>query len=153
MKEVRLGQMSKENDRTVSALAREGGLARARSMTPEARQESARKAVKARWAKYRRENGLDSDGLELSEIQLARYRLIQKPLKSHRPGAGCSCGACVDFLMERVRRRYLTVLEKIRTNQILDTGEQSFLSSIKESLADAGADQSRRKERESKRNA
>jgi hypothetical protein len=35
-----------------------GGKTRAQNMTPEARKASADKAIRARWAKYRRDNGL-----------------------------------------------------------------------------------------------
>ena len=43
--------MKKDKDPNAVALGRKGGKARLRTMTPEQRQEIARKAVTARWAK------------------------------------------------------------------------------------------------------
>jgi hypothetical protein len=45
---------SKEKDPNAVALGRKGGKARLQKMTPQQRQEIARKAVMARWAKARR---------------------------------------------------------------------------------------------------
>lgn len=44
--------MATENDPAVNAMAREGGLARARALTPAERSEAARKAANARWDRY-----------------------------------------------------------------------------------------------------
>lgn len=53
--------VSKRKNPAAVALGRKGGLkgghARAASMTPEERSESARKAVQARWDKAKRESG------------------------------------------------------------------------------------------------
>lgn len=43
-----------KKDQNAVALGRKGGTARAAKMSPEARRESARKAVLARWAKYKK---------------------------------------------------------------------------------------------------
>jgi hypothetical protein len=45
----------KEKDPHAVALGRKGGKARIQKMTPEQRREIARKAVLARWAKYKKE--------------------------------------------------------------------------------------------------
>jgi len=45
-----------------SAFARAGGKARARKLTPEQRQEIARKAIQARWAKAKREESSQNSG-------------------------------------------------------------------------------------------
>lgn len=42
---------------THAEMSSRGGLARAKSMTKKQRQEAARKAVQARWDKYRKEKG------------------------------------------------------------------------------------------------
>jgi hypothetical protein len=46
-----VGKMAKEKKLTLSEFARIGGKARAKKLTAEQRQESARKAAQARWAK------------------------------------------------------------------------------------------------------
>lgn len=112
--------MARDNDEIVSALAREGGYARARKLTPEERKESARKAAKTRWAKYRRDQGLAA----VDEIEITHYRLTPK---SHPPIAECPCDSCVDFVMARTRQRYLAVLDKIRRMEALTEEEQGFL--------------------------
>jgi len=45
--------MSDPEESYASQFARKGGLARAKKLTPEERSESARRAVKVRWAKQR----------------------------------------------------------------------------------------------------
>ena len=50
------GAMAKKKETYASEFARKGGYARARKLTPEQRSESARRAVKARWAKTKKKN-------------------------------------------------------------------------------------------------
>jgi hypothetical protein len=47
--------MKKEKDPNAVALGRKGGKARLQKMTPEQRSDIARKAVKARWAKAKKQ--------------------------------------------------------------------------------------------------
>ena len=48
---------SKKNLKIAAKGGRRGGPARAAALSPERRKEIARKAIKARWDKYRKENG------------------------------------------------------------------------------------------------
>jgi hypothetical protein len=54
---------------TISEMARLGGKARAKNMTPEQRKESARKAVNARWDKERK---------ELRDIQRSTRKVVKQ---------------------------------------------------------------------------
>jgi hypothetical protein len=74
----------------VATIGRKGGKARAKSMTPEERSESARKAVTARWAKARKEKkegkgkDLDANGQVLLSVGIPTLAVLVGILINNR---------------------------------------------------------------------
>jgi hypothetical protein len=133
---------TKKKDPAVNALAREGGLARARTLTPEERREIAKKAAQTRWERYRdaqSESGIsvasvshmlaveNDDSIEyISNVEIDAYAEIRKKVRNHTISPTCPCDECVDSVIEQIRGRYLKVLAKIDRGEKLDKDEGSF---------------------------
>jgi hypothetical protein len=125
--------MVSANDPAVNALAREGGLARARALTPEERREAARKAANARWDRHKADgkqevsaslvSHIDKEDTYFSHVEIDAYREIWAKVQNHKISATCPCDRCIDSVMTEMRRRYLGVLTKIDTGEKLDKGE------------------------------
>jgi hypothetical protein len=129
----------KKKDPAVNALAREGGLARARTLTPEQRKQIAQKAANARWARDREvhdgvsmthfnlvsklERRNDSSVQIVSDVEMSAYDQIWKRVQSHTINSTCPCDECVDAVVASVRDRYLTVLAKIDREEKLEKEE------------------------------
>ncbi|HEV2323844.1 MAG TPA: hypothetical protein VGS10_07820 [Terracidiphilus sp.] len=75
--------MSPKNPAAVS-LGRKGGEARAKSLTAEQRSEAARKAVKARWAKFDKTMGRIEKGLVRTNAQLDALVKKQKARRAKK---------------------------------------------------------------------
>jgi hypothetical protein len=127
--------MPEKKDSMVHALARQGGIARARILTPEERRESAKKAANARWERYREERGTviaecAADGVRVqivdgsfNNVEMEAFKDVMERVHSHRVSATCSCDDCVDAVVAQIRKRYLTVLAKIDAAEPLDKDE------------------------------
>jgi hypothetical protein len=125
--------MTTKKNTEVNALAREGGLARARTLTPEERREIAKKAAQARWAK--REDFTvvshmavaERDEVEvITNVELNAYSEVMKKVRDHRVSVTCPCDECVDSVIEGTRNRYLDLLAKIDRGEKLDKEENIF---------------------------
>lgn len=133
--------MPKDYDLLVSALAREGGIARARALTPEQRRDSARKAANTRWARYRDENGMQvamqsrSEREELThvrsgDIELDAIEQISFRVQNHTTTPQCPCDRCVDAVIEKARGKYLKLLAMIDEGEKLNKAESAFFQML-----------------------
>jgi hypothetical protein len=84
--------MPEKKGSMVHALARQGGIARARTHTPEERRASAKKAANARWGRYREERGTVvaecvADGVGVVEMEAFKDVMegFTAPRKSDMP--------------------------------------------------------------------
>ena len=125
--------MPKKNP-AVHALAQEGGLARARALTPEQRREIAKKAAQARWGSpdkagnitYSHMMAADGDGATRAvqhQVEIDAFEEIWKKVRSHTISATCPCDECVDSVMAEIRTQYVKVLAKIDKGEKLDKRE------------------------------
>jgi hypothetical protein len=138
--------MGTEDDPEVSALARKGGLARARALTPEARREIAKKAANARWDIEFRDAGGRTVGIEckrggpeaafLSRVEEDVYEEIWKKALSHSIHENCSCDECLETVLTNLRNKYLNVLAKIDNRERLDLEEGALFKLLTGSKAD-----------------
>ena len=127
--------MVKKKDSAINALAREGGLARARTLTPEERREIAKKAAEARWDRYykgkertssivRHLEIVNDDSPKLTNrVESDAYEEIWRKVQSHTISAACPCDECVDAVLAEVRKRYLMTLAKIDGGEKLEKEE------------------------------
>ena len=128
--------MPEENDPAVNALARQGGIARARTLTPEERRESAKKAANVRWERYRMEQGAIVSHLAIrhttdemvddsfNNVEMLALKEVMERVHDHRVSGTCPCNDCVDAVVAQFRQRYLTILSKIDTAEPLDKDER-----------------------------
>ena len=135
--------MANKKNPAVNALAREGGLARARTLTPEERREIAKKAATARWDRYYEgkfaeggsvtfylrsalEEAKDGSSVFESQVEIDAYEQVWRKVQSHTISATCPCDECVDAVLAEVRKRYLTMLAKIDRGEKLEKDESAF---------------------------
>ena len=127
---------NKKKDSAVNAFARKGGLARARTLTPEQRKQIAEKAANARWARDREvlegvsmthfrlvsklEPRNDSFPPVVRDVEMSAYDEIWKKVQSHTVNSACPCDECVDAVVAKARDRYRTVLAKIDREEKLE---------------------------------
>jgi hypothetical protein len=125
--------MGEEQDRDVKALARAGGIARARALTPEERRASAQKAARARWESRSIEGvtmshfSLQADegvtDFSLNRVEVETLEMIAEKAATHIVSPNCPCDTCVDSVMQEMRTRYTAVLQKIDADARLDKEE------------------------------
>jgi hypothetical protein len=125
--------MATKKDPAVNAMARLGGVTRARNLTPEERSEIARNAVNARWDRYHGEGmrsitshlsrGSRDEAITIRAVEEDAYQEIWRKVQNHEISATCPCDECVDSVMENIRSRYLEALAKIDKGEKLDKGE------------------------------
>jgi hypothetical protein len=125
--------MTEKEFDAVNVLAREGGLARARTLTPEQRSKIAQNAAHARWARdARSEVMLVSHMLaspsadEVRQTELDAFGAIWSRVQNHTTASTCPCDECVASVIAAVRNRYLAILGKIDRNERLDKDEKEL---------------------------
>ncbi len=118
--------MPEKKDSSVHALARQGGIARARTLTPEERRESAKKAANARWDRYREQRDTINVPIiddSFNSVEMDAFKDVMKRVQSHAVNATCPCDDCVDTVVADVRKRYLAILTKIDAAEPLEKDE------------------------------
>lgn len=139
--------MTNPKPNQVNALAREGGIARARALTPEQRSEIARQAAHARWDRIRSSNGdivrtitnylVDNDDSRiLRRTESDAFAEIWQKVQDHTKSAACPCDDCVNVVIGEARNRYVSILAKIDNDEKLDKEEAVFFRLLTGSKAD-----------------
>jgi hypothetical protein len=127
---------TKENENaSVNALAREGGLARARTLTPEQRSEIARKAAISRWDR-RTDRELtrsvvsylktDHEGAFIKQTEIDALDEVSESIRKHQISTNCPCDECIDSVIDNIRDQYMAALAKIDAGQKLDKDEDAL---------------------------
>lgn len=139
--------MPGEKDSIVNALARQGGFARARTLTPEERRESAKKAANARWERYREETGgfhtltaycepSDVADRIIRQVDMDAFNEVMGRVQQHSVSAACPCDDCVDAVVGELRQRYLAILAKIDAAEPLGKDERLLFKILTGERAD-----------------
>jgi len=131
--------MTTDKSNRVNALAREGGLARARALTPEQRSEIARKAAQARWDRIVTPEGtvvhrvtsflmqdVSDESRMLRQTEMDAMDEIWRKVQDHTKSTSCPCDDCVDSVITETRNRYVSILAKIDNEEKLDKDEALF---------------------------
>lgn len=124
----------------INVLAREGGFARARTLTPEQRSEIARTAAQARWD--RRDQIAIAEGRSVTrsltsalmaepdryarQTELDALDEIRKKVEDHSQSPSCPCDGCMQIVLANAQRRYSSILAKIDNGEKLEESEALF---------------------------
>ena len=136
--------MSEKESAVVSALARRGGLARARTLTPKERSEIARKAAQARWDRVERSQHTvvhqltqDTEAPDfMRQVDLDIEAQIWERVRNHKVSATCPCDQCVPAVLKEVERKYRALLAKVDAKQRLSKEENLFFRLLTGAKAD-----------------
>ena len=137
----------KKRNTDVSALAREGGLARARNLTPEERRESARKAVNARWERHRiaqeSAHGIATSHLaaidcgeqirqddSVNPTEARTFETQWRRSLEHHVSSICPCDECIDAVVQKFREDYGLLLAKIDSQSLLEKSDVNLFKSL-----------------------
>jgi len=127
--------MTGDKSNQVNALAREGGIARARALTPQQRSEIARQAAHARWDRIDTSKGdivrtissyaihNNDDSRIMRQTESDAMTEIWRKVQDHTESAGCPCDDCLDAVISEARSRFVSILTKIDNDAKLDKEE------------------------------